>query len=298
MLLWNPSTRESRMLPSTSGIKTFHLEWRYGFGYDCKGDDYKVLALVPQISNKDDNFSYKSIMYTLRTNSWRSIKDDTPLYTHFEDKASVFVSGAIHWKAWVQRPCIATKTSRSEVIVSFDLTSETYTEVPLPQDVGVSSALNQVGASKGCLCLLSCDINDESNEIWVMKEYGVTVSWTKTVKIPSLNCIRLTPMTWLVENGEILLNVDKPASYNPKKDSVRYFATNEEVRVLKYPECIGYEESLVSPNACCSNLVSNETCGLNIKTGRTRRKEEKDIDDTEKMKKSTNEKKGEESTWF
>nr|XP_004295267.2 PREDICTED: F-box/kelch-repeat protein At3g06240-like [Fragaria vesca subsp. vesca] len=283
------------MLPSTSEIGVVHVsgtchEWRYGFGYDCNSDDYKVLTLMTE-EFACFNSSYKSIMYTLRTNSWRWIKDSPrPVGTYIAEKTSVFMNGALHWKAIVQRPCIAQKNGRSVVVVSFELTSETYTEVPLPQDVGVSSILHEVGASKGCLCFLSQDIYDGTDEIWVMKEYGVPESWTKTVKIPfvfgGIHCIRLMPMTWFVENGEILLNVrGKPASYNPNKDSIRYFATDDEVRVV-YPECVSCEESLVSPNVY-SNIVVNETCRLNIKIGHAVTKEEKDLEYEERKKQSS-----------
>ena len=52
-LLWNPSTRDTKMLPSLSKAGVVHVkgrgkQWKYGFGYDCNSDDYKVLTLVPR----------------------------------------------------------------------------------------------------------------------------------------------------------------------------------------------------------------------------------------------------------
>ncbi|PRQ30969.1 putative F-box domain-containing protein [Rosa chinensis] len=194
IFLWNPRTRCAKILPCTSEVhgKVYELGWKYGFGHDCNSDDYKVLTLSPEENtlHKMEYFSYKSMMYTLGTDSWRRIRD-SPLGCVFVDKSATFVSGALHWMA-DQEP------SLTRVIISLDLTSETYIEVPQP-DYEYSSELAEVGASRGCLCLLAYD-NDEYYDIWVMNEYGVRESWTKSIKIPFmwefLGCLK--PLTWYV----------------------------------------------------------------------------------------------------
>ncbi|PRQ30953.1 putative F-box domain-containing protein [Rosa chinensis] len=218
IFLWNPSTRCAKILPCTSEVhgKVYELGWKYGFGHDCNSDDYKVLTLSPEENTLDkmEYFSYKSMMYTLGTDSWRRIRD-SPLGCVFVDKSATFVSGALHWMA-DQEP------SLTRVIISLDLTSETYIEVPQP-DYEYSSELAEVGASRGCLCLLAYD-NDEYYDIWVMNEYGVRESWTKSIKIPFmwefLGCLK--PLTWFIENGEIILSIGgNVASYNANRNSVR-----------------------------------------------------------------------------
>ena len=109
-------------------------------------------------------------MYSLRTDSWRRIQD-SPLDTRFIDKSATFVSGALHWMA-----VEGSSFTSSRVIVSLDLTSETYMQVPQPADLGTSSSqLAQVGDSRGCLCLLVHNHAADSQcsyDIWVMKEYA------------------------------------------------------------------------------------------------------------------------------
>ncbi|XP_004295269.1 PREDICTED: F-box/kelch-repeat protein At3g06240-like [Fragaria vesca subsp. vesca] len=200
--------------------------------------------------------------------SWRRIQD-SPLGIFFNNKPSTFASGALHWTA--------AKEDWIGVIVSFDLTSETYKEVPLPQP-DIESHELQLGASRGCLCLLTEVVHGESHDIWVMMEYGVPESWTKTVTIPRrvgtftiprrLDTLRYTrtlkPLTWSVENGEILLYANgNLVSYNANKNSLVHFASD--VKIPNYSlSSVGYEESLVSPNAY-SNLGANKICPLNIR---------------------------------
>ena len=90
MLLWNPSTRDLKVLPSPSEVGGVQVKgedvlWRYGFGYDYSSDDYKVLILLPYQSLFGFAGSYKSIVYTLRSNSWRRIQD-SPLGIFFNNK--------------------------------------------------------------------------------------------------------------------------------------------------------------------------------------------------------------------
>ncbi|KAH0737270.1 hypothetical protein KY290_035975 [Solanum tuberosum] len=67
LLLWNPSTRESILLP--------HLEFRgeyyvCGMGYDATSKDYKILAIN---LNADDSFNTSIELLSLKSGSWRRI---------------------------------------------------------------------------------------------------------------------------------------------------------------------------------------------------------------------------------
>ncbi|KAK9937811.1 hypothetical protein M0R45_014580 [Rubus argutus] len=157
------------------------------------------------------------MMYSLRTNSWRRIQD-FPLDISYRlvYKSATFVNGALHWLA-------SPGSSITTVIVSLDLASETYMEVPQPDHYG--SQIGIAASSRGCLCLLVHNYASQSYDIWVMKEYGLRESWTISVRIPEMvdgECvIGLRPVTWFSEKGEILLNINgEVAAYNGKKNSV------------------------------------------------------------------------------
>nr|XP_011461937.1 PREDICTED: F-box protein CPR30-like [Fragaria vesca subsp. vesca] len=257
-LIWNPSTRDFKVLPSPSegglNVRGKYELWRYGFGYDYNSDDYKVLTLIPYQISFGNSGSYKSIIYTLRSDSWRRIQD-SPLGIFFHNTPSTFASGSLHWTA--------EKTGCVGVIVAFDLASERYKEVPLPR-ADIKSYKLQLGASRGSLCLLTA-VDDGSYDMWEMREYGVPESWTKTVTFPrKLGTVEypmiLKPLTWSIEKGKILLYANgNPVSYNASKNSLVHFA--RDVNILS---SVGYEESLVSPNAY-NNLGANKICPLNIR---------------------------------
>ncbi|KAL4385191.1 hypothetical protein GQ457_15G011640 [Hibiscus cannabinus] len=76
--LLNPLTRKSQMLPVTEIESPPYLVLFivYGLGHDPIFDDYKLVRMV-QLYVKDDNdsFDYEVKVYSLRTNSWRRIKN-------------------------------------------------------------------------------------------------------------------------------------------------------------------------------------------------------------------------------
>ncbi|KAK9907131.1 hypothetical protein M0R45_002376 [Rubus argutus] len=195
-------------------------------------DDYKVLTLLPpekSIENYKDFRGHKSMMYSLRTNSWRRIQD-FPLDISYRlvYKSATFVNGALHWMA-------SPGSSITTVIVSLDLASETYMEVPQPDHYG--SQIGIAASSRGCLCLLVHNYASQSYDIWVMKEYGLRESWTISVRIPEM------------------------------VDGISF------EHLMIYSSCPHgdvYVESLVSPNAY-SNREAKEIGRLNINVRRMRR---------------------------
>ncbi|XP_016712492.1 F-box protein CPR1 [Gossypium hirsutum] len=80
IFLWNPSTRKSQVLPSSeiefSSPSIFFPRSTYcGFGYDPISDDYKLVRMV-QVHGKNNSYLHSEAkVYSLRSNSWRRIKD-------------------------------------------------------------------------------------------------------------------------------------------------------------------------------------------------------------------------------
>lgn len=222
IFLWNPCTREFKILPSNPKVHGNQVGKvvRYGFGYDYNGDDYKVaITLV-------DDGVYESMIYTLRKNSWRRIQN----YSHRVEivtRSAVYVSGALHWMVHYQGPF----DSR---VISLDLTSETYTEVPQPAVYGTRhdgfqplevGSLYVVGTSRGFLSILFHNRAVDQCDLWVLKEYMVPESWTRTITVPR-NRIFLTAIT------------RDPISCLPTHGSL-----------LRLPGSVDYVESLISPEA-------------------------------------------------
>nr|WRO64599.1 MYB transcription factor protein [Rosa persica] len=268
IFLWNPSTRDSKILPC-GVVDNSYFSW-CRFGYDYNSDDYKVLT-VDRLKTPIDNYqdsSRNSMMYTLRTNSWRRIQD-FPLQTSYmmvDSSAATHVNGALHW--------MARQGLNSWVIFSLDLTTETNMEVPQPDFYGTPVEHIGIGASSTrCLGLtVHNGAGSQCYDFWVMKEYRVQESWTISLKIPYMVVgIYPRPVAWFSENGKILFNRDgKLATYNAKKkNSVRYL--HQTTYSYSCPHGDVYVESLVSPNAY-SNREAKEISRLNnINVERTTR---------------------------
>ncbi|XP_058214312.1 F-box/kelch-repeat protein At3g06240-like [Rhododendron vialii] len=158
MYLWNPATRKSMELPLIK-MRNNVFSHTCGIGYDDSIDDYKVVVILS--AHVDRAIQKRVEVYTLRTDSWRRIRD-CPHSLEWTD-SGIFVSGALHWTSW----------DSNWIIVSLDLAKETYGEVLQP-DYDRDCCLDYVlGVLSGCLCVLSqyADCAD----VWVMKDYGIRV---------------------------------------------------------------------------------------------------------------------------
>ncbi|KAL0283989.1 UNVERIFIED_CONTAM: F-box protein CPR1 [Sesamum angustifolium] len=168
--LWNPSTRMTKKLPDLDD-KLKHGEiTKFGFGFDDSGD-YKVFAVL-SVFWITGRFQATGKVYSLKTNSWRRIKDKDggPF-----DEGGKFVSGKLHWG----------RKSGQDLrwdIFSFDLEREVYGVVEQPSypQGGFKPSL---GVIDGCLCVL-CDCCDNRLDVWLLKEYGVRESWSRVLTIP------------------------------------------------------------------------------------------------------------------
>jgi len=92
LLLWNPTTSESIVLPPLGSPEQ---ESTYGLGYDSTSDDYKVLRI-------DKNGTALDEIVALKNGSWRKIylpsirfRNDATIL-HGKEYLS-FLNGAFHW---------------------------------------------------------------------------------------------------------------------------------------------------------------------------------------------------------
>ncbi|XP_076891860.1 F-box/kelch-repeat protein At3g23880-like [Bidens hawaiensis] len=175
LIIWNPSTRKSCILPPPTGYRKLEIGYvRYGFGYQESTDDYKVVELSRRF---EDITKWKTMVriYSLKNGNWKEI-GAFPHGFQFDDCApsTTLCNGAFHW--------IAGKDLGTRIIVSLDLAKETYGQVLQPlYDAGHKYLT--LGTLREQLCAL-CDYPGIRADVWVMKVYGVKDSWTKLVSIP------------------------------------------------------------------------------------------------------------------
>ncbi|XP_014518032.2 F-box/kelch-repeat protein At3g23880 [Vigna radiata var. radiata] len=186
--VWNPSTGVHRKLSSTpiesNLMQAMFFTFLYGFGYDPSTDDY----LVVKASYNPfplDSATTRVEFFSLRNNVWRDCEATHLSYRNYSKgsngirEGSLF-NGAIHWLAF----CC---NGPMDVIVVFDLTERSFSEILLPVEcLDYDTDLFILGVL-GDLLSICFAAWDGSLEIWVMEEYRVQSSWTKTIVVSAEN---------------------------------------------------------------------------------------------------------------
>ncbi|KAI5654282.1 hypothetical protein M9H77_31469 [Catharanthus roseus] len=242
LILWNPSTAMYKKLPDLNVKLKNGCYVLYGFGYDKKNKDYKVVAIFCVFCSAGV-YETEVKIYSLKTNSWRRTQDfkgGIPL-----DDSGKYANGKLHWTA---SRSFSSGNGYEWKIISLDLADETYGEVNRP-DYGDGTNDWLFGVLDGCLSVL-CNYQRTRGDLWVMKEYGSHESWTKLVSIPYVNSpvnSTYSMPLYMLKNGEILLIFGTTlVVYNPKQNSFRYPQLNN---LTTFFEVSVYVESLVSPNS-------------------------------------------------
>ncbi|XP_057802355.1 F-box/kelch-repeat protein At3g23880-like [Salvia miltiorrhiza] len=237
-ILWNPSTRMSRKLPDLDHkSKRGHIT-SCGFGFDYLSGDYKVFGIL-SIFWVTARYEAISKVYSLETNSWKSVKiGGVPLFS----EQGKFASGKLHWHRTV---------GLSSDIASFDLRSEAYGVVELPCYLRGGCVVS-MEVIRGCLSIL-CDYPSGFN-VWIMKQYGVRESWQKVATVPQLDnnpvpCLNTFPaLLALGPKGEVVLTHGSTfVIYCPEDDGYRHFQVKN---LAPFRDANVYVESLVSLTRC------------------------------------------------
>ncbi|THG15157.1 F-box/kelch-repeat protein At3g06240-like [Camellia sinensis] len=127
-----------------------------------------------------------------------------------------FVNGALHWLNFT--------CDSPDFIRCFDFDSEEFRVVPEPPEFGLRKEFSdhiRVSVLRGSLSI--CDFSSPLRmDMWLMKDYGITESWSKELVIENgigkrgnLDCYE--PIM-ILKSDEILMLVNKDAlkMYNPK----------------------------------------------------------------------------------
>ncbi|KAJ4851125.1 hypothetical protein Tsubulata_033599 [Turnera subulata] len=170
IVVWNPFTGVYRKLPNISGRG---WAYTYGFGYVSTSDDYKVLlhSLVPAPGG-EPMFD----IISLKTGSWKQVENPDDTYQQHKEGSGLFLNGALHWES---------STYFDKKIIAFDLTKEKFYGVPKPTpDYNYRYHRLGVAGEYLCMCFLvrRCQ---ESNIVWVMKEYCNEASWVPFISYTS-----------------------------------------------------------------------------------------------------------------
>ncbi|XP_050382001.1 F-box/kelch-repeat protein At3g23880-like [Argentina anserina] len=207
-ILWNPSIRKSMTLHKPH-IPDTQYHTGYGFGFDAKRDDYKILQLLYEGHN---SAGLEVAVYSLNSGSWKSSTAAPPKYEIAKTMWSqVFVNDFIHFIGYSKMG-----EAYCNVVLGFDVSEEVFHEMKLPKDL-TSVVPNMIMSVTGkTLAVQHYDGIRKCCNVWVMREYGVVESWTKQFTIDFLTPnFRVTKVLGSMKNGEFLLE-----TYNEKKGEI------------------------------------------------------------------------------
>ena len=240
LYLWNPSIRKFKMLPPHHLTDVFGRV-ALGLAYNSQNNnDFKILRLA-LVWEEEFTVAVEAEVYTLSTDSWRRVvipvesEHDIGSINYIYRSSCLFFNGALHFivASWVYY-----------FILSFDVNDERFREIMLPpnylDELGYSKHLVVI---KGSLALIIFGKDDYYGitgvcKIWVMREYGVVESWTKT-------CVAtdwVREFYGCIDNGELLIKTTRLVSFDPE-------CLKENVLAIEDAKWVGYTansmESLV-----------------------------------------------------
>nr|XP_043608839.1 F-box/kelch-repeat protein At3g23880-like [Erigeron canadensis] len=216
--LWNPSIRKSVKVT----VKKYEQGSPYnmmtvlGFGVCPMTSDPKVVKIVYL-----NDFSIPSSIrvrelpfvevFSVSLGCWRMPFGDGsyPRSTILVSWSQVCYNGIIHWVACDKghdSSHLINEVRFCSMILSFDLVSELFVEMMLPDALTCQNVLNlSITERKGCLAMMVYNLEKgmESCGVWVMREYGVIGSWERmcVVRLPGL----LRRSVGFRVNGDVVL---------------------------------------------------------------------------------------------
>ncbi|KAK8561071.1 hypothetical protein V6N12_048147 [Hibiscus sabdariffa] len=246
LALWNPSTRQFKILPQSSVQRPpadFTGFEHVGFGYDSQTYDYKVLRFVSNL-HKNEYGAYsdetKQVdLYSLKGNSWKEIS--SPGVTAWgRGWFDNHVNGICYW------PAYGSNSDGFCCILSFDMVNERFSTLSLPEFHGgfvlYEPLLLNINGLLGAI-IFSRSWEDTMVEIWVMSG-----SWTKLSIIECAFGFGIPLGFW--KNGELFFESrDRElVLFDPSTRELKNLGIHARSMYHGTMEIISYAESLVTFN--------------------------------------------------
>ncbi|KAK4270015.1 hypothetical protein QN277_023104 [Acacia crassicarpa] len=266
IIIWNPSLRKYIVLPKPITIhkkrgRQFlgrYVDPKYdiffGFGFDSKNNDYKLVRLMNDRSTKDTPHVE---VYSLVSHIWRSISVTVPQFflSNGQWLSSVFLNGALHWlvcrykaydeAAYDEEGC----RIHYRFILSFDVIQETFRELTLPQQQPDEKSLTSrlLPVEGGHLLAMVNHVYVKRRRecvfcIWVMKDNGITNSWTEIFRLDDRLFGGIFTVLALTSSGKVVLTLNDGAIVlvDPIKESMESMglATMSKVFVSSFVESL------------------------------------------------------------
>ncbi|KAI3927177.1 hypothetical protein MKW92_049040 [Papaver armeniacum] len=191
IIILNPFTKDYKKIPSPERLRRDRPE-SYGFGYDLKTEDYKLMLYYCGNDNSRIEF------YSLKLDSWKTTMVVVPW--EIPSKNIVFLEGIFHW---LDKSYISPKK-----MACFDTANGTVEYILLPEHF--PDKFRELRVLGGCLCVIGTDLKKNIREVWGMKDYGVENTWTKMFTIDNGKLLGLQHLNLkqYFKNDAILVYLD------------------------------------------------------------------------------------------
>jgi F-box interacting protein len=183
--------------------------------------------------------------FSVRANTWKQIDEGTDFhYTNnmvIEDDPIIglFFNGAIHWLAH----CLDLQKNG---IVAFDLMEKKLLDMHLPDQFECQLDYCGLWVFREFLSLWAMNYSNDTVQIWVMKEYKVHSSWTKTHVLPQDTNITLSFFPLHSTKRGDILGVDDEATLMKYSDDGQLLGHRSYCSDLGGSDVVMYTESLLS----------------------------------------------------
>ncbi|KAL3630863.1 hypothetical protein CASFOL_023847 [Castilleja foliolosa] len=247
VMIWNPSTRQLKKLPA---CQLPHKEGspcvgrvRYSLAHDSLSGRYKLLGLCRDLDR------FRPCLYSSEMEKWRYVDnlsfDHVRGYCRYERDPTI-VNGAFHWLASPNVPF-----RKVSVVVSLDVSNETYATLELPQALKDSRKYGRIlCALKGKLCVLCASKPEHDRELWVMNEYGVADSMTRMFSISGVELPEdfYRPLYMLEDDTFVIYRIRLKGSPTSFYKDGRYVCDTSAGKSYEFTFSFVYLESLIPPS--------------------------------------------------
>ncbi|KAL1205261.1 F-box protein [Cardamine amara subsp. amara] len=239
--IYNTSTRQLVVLPDieeSNMIAEDHKNRKimYRIGQDTVYDQYKVVCTVARSSDEVGEYTFLSEHWVLPlggdgSSRWRKIQSPCP--PHLPLTQAFNINGRMHYLAWI-------RVSVKCVLVSFDINSEEFSIVQVPEDIfwaktgfieydGKVALLHYTYLEKEGVMELWV-VEDAEKNMWSSKTLVVHPAQMRMIDSISLNVLGTT------RNGQVILapedtNLFNIFLYDLQKNHIR------KIEIKGAPEC-------------------------------------------------------------
>ncbi|PWA94913.1 ubiquitin fusion degradation protein UFD1 [Artemisia annua] len=236
IILYNPLTHESEILPDPYSPFYEDNIHKYGFGYGATKDDLKIVRFRG-LTEPDNNWNICDV-FNLKERSWSTSEILIKDANFWGDDVGTFLNGSLYWFALNK-------------IVALNVNEMVISEIHLPFK-GIKAGTH-LGTLHGCLWMITKTDRPFRFNMWVMKtEQGVKISWSESrsliLHLEYKYCGFL--ILNLMDDGRILMmgGNNELIICDTSKDTYKVLSGGLSNADSINLNAIEYEESLLSPS--------------------------------------------------